>query len=255
MDNHDKDHHKHHILSPKLGLIIAGSLLFLTFITVWIAQFNFGALNFPIAMAVATLKAFLVFAFFMGLKYDVFENRVIFGTGFIFLAIFIVLTASDLFYRGDVYVKGQFLAEAKSGKTTIENPWVGTDALRARGKEVYASNCVSCHGDQGLGNGPASGALNPKPRNFHETEGWKVGRRATDVFKTLTKGVNTMPAFVSLSPDDRWSLVHYVIAFGPKPEDPSADQIKQLLAETEVREIPIEAAIEMVAEDGKLRKR
>jgi hypothetical protein len=64
-----------------------------------------------------------------------------------------------------------------------------------------------------------------------------------------------MPAFVSLPPDDRWALVHYVTAFGPKPEDPSAEQIKQLLAETEVKEIPIEAAIEMVAEDGKLRNR
>jgi len=38
----------------------------------------------------------------------------IFGTSFLFLAIFIVLTSTDLFFRGDVYVKGPLVAAAQA---------------------------------------------------------------------------------------------------------------------------------------------
>jgi cytochrome c oxidase cbb3-type subunit I/II len=40
-----------------------------------------------------------------------------------------------------------------------------TDSTKAG--EIYAAHCVSCHGPDGGGNGPASGALKPSPVNFH----------------------------------------------------------------------------------------
>jgi len=96
----------HHILPTKVALGIGGALLGLTAITVGVAHIDLGKFNFFIAMLVATVKAFLVAMFFMGLKYDRRENGVIFVTSLLFLAIFIVLTSTDLFFRGDVYVKG-----------------------------------------------------------------------------------------------------------------------------------------------------
>lgn len=36
----------------------------------------------------------------------------------------------------------------------------------AAGKPVYESNCSSCHGMGGAGDGPVGKALNPPPRNF-----------------------------------------------------------------------------------------
>lgn len=33
-------------------------------------------------------------------------------------------------------------------------------------KEVFKARCVMCHGADGKGDGPASAALNPKPRNY-----------------------------------------------------------------------------------------
>src|SRR5690606_25374304 len=36
----------------------------------------------------------------------------------------------------------------------------------ARGAELYAANCASCHGDRGLGDGPAGRGLDPAPANL-----------------------------------------------------------------------------------------
>lgn len=31
------------------------------------------------------------------------------------------------------------------------------------GRQLYAANCASCHGDKAMGDGPAANSLNPKP--------------------------------------------------------------------------------------------
>src|SRR5438094_8275356 len=34
------------------------------------------------------------------------------------------------------------------------------------GKQVYVKWCAGCHGETGAGDGPAAGAMLPRPRNF-----------------------------------------------------------------------------------------
>jgi len=41
--------------------------------------------------------------------------------------------------------------------------------------QKYKTFCVSCHGENGDGNGPAGMALNPKPRNFKDVAWWESG--------------------------------------------------------------------------------
>ena len=96
----------HHIVSVRACTAILFCLLFLTVVTVLAAQIDLGIFNFPLAMAIATLKAAFVVFIFMGLKYDSLENKTIFFSSFIFLGIFIILTLSDVMFREDsVYVK------------------------------------------------------------------------------------------------------------------------------------------------------
>lgn len=40
----------------------------------------------------------------------------------------------------------------------------------AAGKTTYTTNCASCHGEKGAGDGPVGAALNPKPRDFSKGE-------------------------------------------------------------------------------------
>lgn len=88
--------HKHFVVPLKYYIGTFVALLFLTFITVFIAQFHFGVFNLPIAMLVAVIKASLVIMIFMGLKWDKGFNLAAFLGSIIFLVIFFLLTFADI---------------------------------------------------------------------------------------------------------------------------------------------------------------
>ena len=104
MSNHDAhgaDHEHHHHITPMwLYNVIFGALLFLTVVTVWIAQFDFGSANTFIAMFVATIKATLVGLFFMHLLHDERINMMTFGFGLLFVALFFLFPLIDIGTRG-----------------------------------------------------------------------------------------------------------------------------------------------------------
>ena len=89
----------HHILPFKLYVNVFLTLLVLTFITVWVAQFDFGSLNTVIAMLVATIKATLVALYFMHLKYDEKTNAVCLLCGVFFLLVMFAFIAIDVYTR------------------------------------------------------------------------------------------------------------------------------------------------------------
>jgi cytochrome c oxidase subunit IV len=89
----------HHVVPFKTYFNVFATLLVMTVVTVVVAQFNFGAMNTVIAMAIATFKATLVLAFFMHLKYDNLLNRAIFGTGVFFLLVLFAFCLTDIFTR------------------------------------------------------------------------------------------------------------------------------------------------------------
>jgi len=53
----------------------------------------------PVAFIIAAFKAALVLMFFMGLKYDKPDNRLIFATGFFFLALLFIISVLDIYTR------------------------------------------------------------------------------------------------------------------------------------------------------------
>ncbi len=85
--SHSHEAGEHHILPFDVYLKVFGSLIFLTIITVWVAQFNFGAFNGLVAMGIATIKAALVGMYFMHLKHDnkLYSTILVGSVGFLIL--------------------------------------------------------------------------------------------------------------------------------------------------------------------------
>ena len=97
----DGDVHVHISSTPfYIGIFLA--LIFLTFATVKVSYYDFGSANIVIAMLIATMKASLVAAFFMHLRYDQLFNTLAFLAAFLFLGIFILLTYDDMGRRGRI---------------------------------------------------------------------------------------------------------------------------------------------------------
>jgi high-affinity iron transporter len=84
---------------------------------------------------------------------------------------------------------------------------------RERGAELYAANCVACHGATGAGDGPEAARHDPRPRSFRDPE---VVRDLSPAraFSALTDGVpgTAMASWGRLSPSERWSLAFHVVA-------------------------------------------
>lgn len=60
-------------------------------------------------------------------------------------------------------------------------------ALRAEARAVFAGRCVPCHGAAGRGDGPAGGALNPRPRNFTD-KAWQASVTTGQIERIVASG-------------------------------------------------------------------
>lgn len=93
------DAHSHHVVPYNTHVKIWIALLVLTVITVWVAGIHLGVWNGVVAFLIATLKAGLVLAVFMHLKYEESFFRLMLGLAVVTLMIIFSLTFSDYAYR------------------------------------------------------------------------------------------------------------------------------------------------------------
>lgn len=234
--HHEDEGHTHHTKAYTLVWIV---LLVLTAVTVYVSYFDFGEWNIFVAMIVATIKGILVCLFFMHLKYDNKMDQVVFASAFVFLAIFIGLTLSDVLERPKVVEAKVHEIQRPEGDQSAKLKDLLSKAspeLIAQGRTLFQQNCVVCHGAEGRGDGAAAAALTPKPRNFTQTEGWKNGRAPAQIFKTITNGLppSAMASFATLSVEERSALAEYVDSLGPTPPP----NTPAMLAEIGVKEGP-----------------
>lgn len=81
----------------------------------------------------------------------------------------------------------------------------------AEGKQLFTRNCASCHGEMGQGNGPAARGMVPAPPALGTAAVMNDLSPAT-MFRITTVGVagTAMPAWTSLTPDQRWNVIAYL---------------------------------------------
>jgi len=100
MSGHGEKHGEHHglahVMPAKLLLGVGGALLFLTAVTVWVTYVDLGRSgNLIVAMVIATIKAALVCAYFMHLRWDRPFNALVFLSSIVFVGLFIIVTLID----------------------------------------------------------------------------------------------------------------------------------------------------------------
>jgi len=83
-----------------------------------------------------------------------------------------------------------------------------------RAAKIYKRDCMSCHGQNGLGDGEDGVGLEPSPTNFHDLERMR-NVSPYGAYNTITLGVNEtgMAPQEHLTKKDRWSLAYYVSSF------------------------------------------
>lgn len=100
----------------------------------------------------------------------------------------------------------------------LTNPAATTEDSLTHGGELYTTYCATCHGDGGMGDGPAASGLDPAPAPIAHTGQmlgdnylyWRISEGGqADPFNSA------MPAWGdAFSEQDRWDLINYVRALG-----------------------------------------
>lgn len=103
---------------------------------------------------------------------------------------------------------------------SLTNPLTGNSEALASGKTIFETQCASCHGLQGRGDGMAAASLNPKPANLADQ---KMLDSLSDgyLFWRVSEGGmmapfnSTMPAWkATMSEEQRWQVVSYLRTLG-----------------------------------------
>jgi mono/diheme cytochrome c family protein len=97
------------------------------------------------------------------------------------------------------------------------NPRQHDPAAAAEGAAVFASNCVSCHGEHADGRGVAAAGLAPPPANFRGSD-VLVHHSDSYLFYRITEGKpgTAMPSFRgALAENERWAVIAYLRSLAP----------------------------------------
>ncbi len=143
-------HELHEHVSPiSLYNKIIGTLFVLTALTYAVSFANLGPASLTVAMFVATIKASLVVAYFMHLKYDEKYHLFVFLGTIIFVGIFFGFTMFDMDARSRLNDEQQTFVRVKDMENAGNSLKVGVDNVPERADRIRKE--VAAHGGPGHG--------------------------------------------------------------------------------------------------------
>ena len=104
---------------------------------------------------------------------------------------------------GGVSAQGEWRAPADA--KAVKNPVKGV----GNAKKATETNCVSCHGASGKGDGPAAAAL-PPPKPADWTSAKVQAESDGELFWKISNGRGAMPPWKHLPDKERWEIVNFI---------------------------------------------
>jgi mono/diheme cytochrome c family protein len=101
------------------------------------------------------------------------------------------------------WAQGEWKAPADA--KAMKNPVKGV----GNAKKNVETNCVTCHGPGGKGDGAAAAAL-PPPKPADWTSSKVASESDGELFWKITNGRGAMPPWKHLPEKDRWEIVNYI---------------------------------------------
>jgi mono/diheme cytochrome c family protein len=106
---------------------------------------------------------------------------------------------------GVAAVSAQGEWQAPADAKNLKNPVKGV----GNAKKTIETNCVTCHGPGGKGDGPAAVAL-PPPKPADWTSARVQAMTDGELFWKISNGRGAMPPWKHLPEKDRWEIVNYI---------------------------------------------
>jgi glucose/arabinose dehydrogenase len=103
---------------------------------------------------------------------------------------------------------------APASAQAMTNPYEGQETAVQAGKQLYARDCASCHGQTGKGTGNVPSLVDGKLNSV----------KSGEVFWFITRGdkANGMPSWGGLPEKQRWQIVSYVKSISSSPSSQQA---------------------------------
>jgi mono/diheme cytochrome c family protein len=101
------------------------------------------------------------------------------------------------------WAQGEWKAPAEA--KAMKNPVKGV----GNAKKNIETNCVTCHGASGKGDGPAAAAL-PPPKPADWTSAKIASESDGELFWKISNGRGAMPPWKHLPEKDRWEIINYI---------------------------------------------
>ena len=117
------------------------------------------------------------------------------------------------------FILGIFLAVStdffsSEPSTILINPFPPTNESLTIGRQIYKLRCQSCHGIEGLGDGPASYNLNPRPADLSVHVPLHPEATLFDFVKHGIPGTAMLPLEDELTDDEIWHTINHVKTLG-----------------------------------------
>ena len=104
--------------------------------------------------------------------------------------------------------------ECPPEQAALANPVAPTPEAIAKGQRLAQQSCAECHGEIGLGDGPAAANMQPRPASWRTRE--FQAQSDACIFWKLSTGRGAMPPAGRMPEAERWQLVDFIRSLGTR---------------------------------------